>query len=491
MGLLRMILALGLALWGTSSAVQAVELELRPDLGNRLSKLQQIYRPTEWSETFVDLPPNRREIDRASLNSGGSVPWKIVHLSGVIELGDLNKLKQFVKEVQQGQHQVWTLVLDSDGGNFLEGIAIGEWLRENLSSQDPDFHGSYVLAGDECLSACGLIFALSSHRRSLNDSDSSRFIELGARVGFHMGFLSGKLASQKIELSDAMNLTYDIMAAYMVLISDQTSPPDLIVEALKARDAETFFYVEASDRAYDLGFIPVSAGPLSEPLTTNALSMSHVYQMCARLLVISQIPETIVNEDYGFVHQADEKTVKAFFETRGGKTYRGLFASGESCLIGLSPQGNLMLDVAEGWPPCIEGDDSEANWCAVDVELSAYATNGLLADISACHMGRLHPAIYTESQVTDRYDFPEGFGLAQITREVNMRESPAFGAPVLAELETGYEFRVKDCTVTLDNQAIWLKLVANGQSGWISARFADVYYATLTQADDDFEAWIE
>lgn len=488
MGLLRMVLALGLAVWGSSGAVQAVELELRPDLGAKLVQLQPMYRPFRWSENYPDLPANRREIDRQSLYEGQDLPWDIIHLSGEIEQGDLAKLKQFVTDLQQGQYRGWALVLDSNGGNFLEGIAIGEWLRHILSSQDPDFYGSYVLAGDECLSACGLIFALSSHRRSLTDADSSRFIELGARVGFHMGFLSDKLASQKMEIADAMNLTYDIMAAYMVLISDQTSPPDLIVEALKARDAETFFYVEASDRAYDLGFLPVSATPLSEPLAVNALSMVHVYKMCARLLAVSQLPETIINEEYGFVHEAEEETVKAFFEARGAGVYRGNFASGESCLMGLSPQGNLLLDVESGWVPCLVGDP-EANWCAVERENVSFATNALLADVSGCHMGQLHPGIYPDSEVTDPYDLPEAFGLAQVIRGVNMRESPEFGATVLAELEEGHEFRVKDCAVTQDNQAIWMKLEVDGQPGWISARFAHVPYATLVQADEVLGAW--
>ncbi len=479
-------------LWCTGAA-RAAEFEVRDDLAPHLARLVPLYRPF-YAEELLRRPGDHPEeaADAATpTQEWDGLPHHIIRISGPIEKGDLARLDAFVEAQNPPEGWfTWSLVLDSPGGNFQEGIAIGKWLRERLSSQDPNFLGSFVLRDTECLSACALIFALSSHKRMLDDTDSSNYLELGGRLGFHMGVLPDAVAATKIPIRDTMNLTYDIMAAYMVLIEDQTSPPDLIIEALKARDAQSFFYVEASARAYDLGFIPVSDGNLSRPLSTAALSMETVDSLCIHLREISQLPQTIVNEEYGFLHAADVEFADDLFDGQETEVFRGNFVSGESCLIGRSTKGNLLIHVTNSNFRCKAGDDPYANWCAVDQDenvesqVQSSATNALLADISACPMGRLHPLVNRAGLETDIYAFPENFGLAQIARNVNLRAQPALTAPQLAKLATGDMVHLRDCAVTEDNQAVWLKVQAGEMLGWISARFAHVYNAEWVGIDE-------
>lgn len=482
-----MILLVALVTMPISAA--AADFSSRPELANHIHRLSPIYRPT----SIIDLPANRAAVTKSVSIKKFDTAKKYFRISGRIEKGDLAKLQNFIKSESPngGLYYPWGLVLDSHGGDFQEGIAIGKWLRENLSSSDPNFLGSYVLKGDECLSACALIFALSSSRRTLDDSDSSNFIELGGRLGFHMGILPDKLASQKIAIRDSMNMTYDIMAAYMVLVEEQTSPPDLIIEALKARDANSFFYVEASPRAYDLGFIPVSASTLSEPLSLSALPMDRIRSMCRHLRNISQIPDTLLWRELGGLMPTGIETASEMFKGRETEVLRGQFSTDGSCLIGRSPNGNLMIDVTDQEISCKSGTDRDADWCVVDKEhlyFETFATNGLLADISGCPMGTLHPLIDRRSNVTDRFaSLPASFGAIEISRAVNMRAKPSLTADRVGELAVGTKMRIRECAVTLDNQAIWLKVASGQIQGWISARFAEVWHTSTLRFEESFE----
>lgn len=495
---LRSIISVILALLAVSTGQGiAATIEERPDLASEIAMLEPMYRPSG----IRDLPLTRSEVPRQAHDQDNADPetpegmatW-VVRLSGRIEKGDLARLQSIAHSARaEGRWVFWVLVLDSPGGNFQEGIAIGKWLREELSSQDSTFRGTYVLDQSECLSACALIFALSSHRRLLDDSDNRNFIELGARLGFHMGVLPDALASQKIAIRDSMNLTYDIMEAYMLLIEAQTNPPELILEALQAREPDSFFEVEASARAYDLGFIPVSDSPLSEALSLHSLPMSAVYDMCSHLLRISQLPETIVNEEYGVPHAADAEMAVELFGDGGDQVLRGNFISGESCLIGQSANGNLMIDVTSQEIACASGDDPFAHWCAIDQQttyenrLDSYATNALLADISACPMGRLHPLIDPDGTATDEDWYAGSFGTAEVLQDLDLRDRPAADGAIQSALAIGDRLRISDCAVTRDNQAIWLEVKAGTNKGWLPARSVHVPGAMWMAIDDRAE----
>ncbi|MCO6184653.1 SH3 domain-containing protein [Rhizobium sp. L1K21] len=472
----RLVLGLLTGLLWVPVGVTAAEFELRQDLAGHINGLRAIYRPAYYADDpRFDLPANRAGLERPNDHEpGGDDPgYRIITLSGVIEKGDAAKLDAFVeKTYEEVQAYPWLLVLDSPGGNFLEGIAIGKWLGENLASQDPSFMGSYVLKGDSCLSACSLIFALSSHRRMLNDSDSARFIEVGGRVGFHMGAVPENMGTQQAQVNAIMDLTYDIVAAYLSIIIDETSPPELLQEALKHRTSESFFYAEASDRAYNLGFIPVAYGGLSDALSATALPMSEVEAMCTHLLEISQEPLTIVTEDYGVLPPA-KKMAKALFEEKGGGPLMASFGSGETCLIGLTPAGNLLMNVTREPISCIDKQaETTWEWCATDAEVSSFATTALLADVNSCQMGR-----FTGSQyILDGQGYAET-PKAVVLDGVNMRDAPSLKSNTIGALGAGAELDLLDCAVTDDNQAVWLKGKTDGQEGWVSARFVRMKFA--------------
>lgn len=460
----------------------AATFEVRDDLAPRLSQLTPLY------SAYVDLPANRADLRRPTRPVRSDAPW-VIKMSGVIEKGDTDKLWALVERMHdQKKGWGWRLVLESPGGNFLEGIALGRSLGARLGSQDPDFVGVYVLANTECLSACALAFSLASERRTLDDFDSYRFIEVGGRIGFHMGALPDGQAFQQAQVKAVMDLTYDIMAAYMTIVTGELNKPELIAEALKHRSADSFFYVGASDRAYDLGFIPVSTDPLSEPLHSAALSMAQVYHLCTKLRDISQIPLTTVTEMVGDLFPIPNGTVSDFFKSHRGTAFRGSFRSGEHCLMARTSEGNLFLDVTRDPPECIDSENGYDAWCAIDTRVQRLATNALLADISACHMGQLHPMIDPASNVlSDDAPWRQRFGQAAIMTSVNMRATPSLKAARLGEVPEGTRFRVRGCQVTTDNQAVWLKLDHAGRTGWISARFANIFAGAGINSDDRFD----
>lgn len=475
----------------------AAEFTLEPAITAPYVPAKALYRSFYHTNGSNDLPERRAQIDRRIPPPGPRETHALYHvrLSGRIEKGDLAKLQKLLEyyDTLDKDWYTFSLTLDSPGGDFREGIAIGHWLGGILDGQDSNFIGSTVRAGDECLSACALIFALSTHRRMLDDSDRANYIEVGGRLGFHMGVMPDNLSAQKIPIRDSMNLAYDVVAAYMTLIASQNSPPALLIEALKARDADSFFYVEASPRAYDLGFMPVAASPLSEALSSAALPLDHVRRMCAHLRDISQLPTSILTERY-FNDFGSPEMVRDLFVGREGKVLRGQLASGESCLIGLTPNGNLMMDVTDQEVLCASGTDHTEQWCAIDQEntfdhrLQRLATNALLADISGCPMGRLHPRMDPDSQImSDPKTLKEEFGLLDITREVTLRSAPSLQAPKRGVLTKGEVLRLRDCAITLDNQAVWLRVDRGDISGWISARFARVRMTGFVDVDFDFD----
>lgn len=440
-------------------SVSAATIERRDDLRERINSLRPMYQP--YSENAE--------------GAAGSINYAVFHLSGEIVSGDTAKLIAMEQQLwEQTDYYSWVLVLDSPGGNFLEGIKLGKELKANLSSHDPAFRGAYVLANNKCLSACSLIFALAATPRMLNENDSARFIETGGRVGFHMGAFPEKLAAQKVEVQKVMNLTYDIMAAYTEILRDKTSPVILVLEALKHRKHDSFFNVEADQRAYDLGFIPMTSGPLANTLYIHALPMTAVNAMCTSLLHSSSIETSIVTDDYGFISasRGENSTISEFIDTHGNYVFSTHFTSGEGCQFAVTPDQRLLISVTAEALQCQAGSLEGEDWCITNDPLNRFATAALLADAMGCQNGRLHHKFQYWSVDRTGDDWIHNEDWSRNTRAaVNMRAEPGLDTQIVGELVADSKVIVTDCRVTSDSQALWFKIRADNIEGWISARF--------------------
>ena len=384
----------------------------------------------------------------------------MIQLSGVIEKGDLEKLQAMAATSFQDSGQTnWVLVLDSPGGNMVEGIRIGDWLHGELQASDPAFLGTYVLAGTSCMSACALAFSIGSALGGDAEPQKSRFVELGGTLGFHMGFFAGDKGRELAEIAQIMDVTYDVVQAYARLIEDQTSPPDLLIEALKHRTPDSFFTVEASDRARDLGFVPVTAGVLSEPLAMAGVTTDLVGQMCRKILKTSQAPWGYVQDDYAYVQMIDPLPALS-----PGQTFAIPFSVGETCLVGVNPAGNLLLQVVSTTAQCQEAGATPP--CFTYGEVPTLATNAMLADTVLCHMGRPAPYLGTKGEYAAQ---PSGYGT--LRANVNLRATPGLGGAVVTKLSAQDPVQMRDCRLTPDDQALWLLVETQGQTGWVSARY--------------------
>jgi hypothetical protein len=472
MSFLRRAIAAGfVALIGLPAATAAT-IEFRPELDPYLESLQEIYLP------YPEVDQAENDFDRPS----GTL--KNITFSGVIEKGDADKLSRLIDAA--GYPGV-RIVFNSPGGNFLEGIKIGEMLQYNLSSQDPSLAGVYVLKGQSCLSACALAFSLAAATRDVGASNyDGRFIEDGAELGFHMGALPEDQAAQTANVKTIMNLTYSVVAAYAKLIKGNLNPPLLLEKALEYREADSFFYLRGAQRSLSMGFTPVSRSILSAPIYSYAMDMRTVDAVCRTLIMSTRLPKTLVTYSYLFINgdgpTGREISLDEMIELRGSRMIAGGMASGEICYVAQRPDKTVLISVADGSQlrDCTgpkTGSNFDQAWCASDREPAGLMTIALLADTLLCNSGDLQTkfvpweADFSTGWDNDLLDDPTDWERT-IVRDVNMRRSPSLKSDIVAGLPAGAEVKVTGCQLVDDGQGVWYSVRHSTGSGWISARFA-------------------
>ncbi len=471
MSFLRRAVAAGFAALIGLHAATAATIEFRPELDAYLETLQEIYvppAPLEPTESDNSRPPGT---------------LKNIIVSGVIQKGDADKLDTLMQSAGTGVR----IVFDSPGGNFLEGIKIGEALRYHMSSSDPFLVGVYVLKGQRCLSACALAFSLAAATRELGAYHyDSRFIEDGAQLGFHMGALPEDQASQTANVKSIMNLTYSVVAAYAKLIKGNLNPPLLLEKALEHREADSFFYLRGAQRSLSMGFTPVSRSILSAPIYSYAMDMRTVDAVCRTLIMSTRLPKTLVTYNYLFINgdgpTGREISLDEMIELRGSQIIAGGMASGESCYVAQRPDKTVLISVADSSQKrdCKGTKADEFNnqaWCATDREPTGLMTIALLADTLLCNSGELQTkfvpweADFSTGWDNDLLDDYSDWERTTV-RDVNMRRSPSLKSEIVAGLPAGTEVKVTGCQLVDDGQGVWYSVRHSTGSGWISARFA-------------------
>jgi hypothetical protein len=437
-------------------AATAMDVDKRPDLLPRLLQLESIYS-SNWR------PENHGQGIREAT---------VFHLSGRIDAGDTNRIQQ---ELQSTWGKL--IVIESPGGSFVEGIILGQYLKEIIESQDPDIYGVFVLRDKPCLSACALAVALATSTRDIAYGEDVRFIEHGAKLGFHMGLLPEAQATQAVQARQMMNVTYDIVQAYTSLIMGGVAPPILLSEALEHRTANSFFYLQGGLRTHAMRLTPVGNPILSRPITKSALTMDTVASLCRTAFVAApNVGRSFVDFDFGFIDSISPDPAATTLEdmTRrlGSRRMAGDLNGVAHCIVELFADGTVGLAMIPGAAPCTT---SGRQFCAIPVDpfKPRSAPVALLADTYGCHSGTLTKrAQFWSGDLEGASDYIVDVEMTQTAkREVNMRRDPSLTAGVVGRLRAGQEVEVTDCSIVDDVQGVWMQIRTGGQQGWVSARF--------------------
>lgn len=438
------------------AATQALEITQRPDLAPRLEALRSLYT-TNWM-------PEPGQVAQST----------VFHLSGPIVPGDAERV-QGALETTWGKY----IVLESPGGNFLEGIALGEYIRSIMESQDPDIYGVFVLKDGPCLSACALAVALSTSTRDISENADYRFIEHGAKLGFHMGLLPEEKATQAVEARQMMNLTYDITQAYAGLIMGGVAPPILLAEALEHRTADSFFTLRGGIRTHAMRLTPVGPPHMARAVDTAGLTTTTVEAMCYTAFASEPtIHKSFVDYEWGQLNLGGYSTptlpIEDFAAQLGARRLAASHNGVAHCLVELRGDGSVGLDIVPGPPPCTARDSA---WCAVSGDRRVPdASVALLADTMGCASGTLtrETAFWgadLSGVVREPYmkemDLPVASG-------VNMRDAPGMDGARIGSVAAGDTVTAEDCALVDGPQGVWMKVRAGSTSGWVSARFLDV-----------------
>jgi hypothetical protein len=162
-------------------------------------------------------------------------------LSGDIAPGDLESLTK--SGIQRGD----TLCLDSQGGSFVVGLDIAEWLASrNIET--------VLTAEANCYSACAIIFMGGSDWEEIYLP--RRRMHLSAKLGFHAPYLSlpkANFTAEDITVAYAIGLR--AVARMMKLGEDRGGEgfiPNRVILELLSKGPSDFYYVDNVLKANEL-----------------------------------------------------------------------------------------------------------------------------------------------------------------------------------------------------------------------------------------------
>jgi hypothetical protein len=125
---------------------------------------------------LIEAPAGASELilRRAGVGDGGAPVWSL-RFVGIIDEGDLAKIRALVGKAKREHKTPGFLALAGDGGDFDESLAIARWVRGN---------GMPVLVAGDCVSGCAAI-ALAVVSKGL------LFVERGGMIGVHQAWQEG------------------------------------------------------------------------------------------------------------------------------------------------------------------------------------------------------------------------------------------------------------------------------------------------------------
>ena len=468
-----------LLLMAWTGVATAAEFAIRNDLLDRLANLTSVYGTPTAFEDYADALRRTGQADST---------WndiRVIRMSGPIVEGDAERLRDAIGRGNDATP--FFIVFDSPGGNFLEGVRIGQVLEEmTRGNSDPTLRGALVLAGDECLSACAVALTLSITRDLVG---YDRYVEQGGRLGFHMPFVPPEQQGTRTEIADAMNLTYEIMSEYVELIANGSAPAALLQNALHYREAEEFFLLQGGPVTRFMNFVPV-VGPVGgTPITRDGLTVRDAFSMC-QVLAFSDARDWSAGQyEFWSVELSreppDGTLLDTLFQQIGGDRIQTV-----GCTIERRDDGTLGIR-ADG-----DCSGSATGWCVVprgafDPPPLPSATGALLADTLGCHGGRLTRGHYAwdwsnrflEEEAPGDYQWAGSADPGQPRRVLDWTGArlkgdmtiPATSGDLPATVwRAGTPVTISDCMLAANGQGVFYETTNAGLTVWISARYVEV-----------------
>ena len=131
-----------------------------------------------------------------------SVEGDVIRASGALNEGDTRLFFDGLgSDIRSDLDSSYVIYLDSVGGNLLEGVLLGEELRERRIV-------SHVSGRSRCLSACAFAFLGGTFQYAVS-SGPMREIEWGAELGFH-GFSAN--SDKVVAVNEALSISRAINA---------------------------------------------------------------------------------------------------------------------------------------------------------------------------------------------------------------------------------------------------------------------------------------
>ena len=464
--LLRSLLLVVLFVWmGLNGLSHAATIEIRPDLIERISSLSPLYPPQSAASVLGAEPGEWIEPYARTSRCNGDSGCDVIKISGVIEPGDAAKLAAILED--------WStfhlgIVFESPGGNFLEGLRLAKTIRTAWAGNESNLGGVYVLNGGDCLSACALAFAGSVDLN--HDLNDVRYIQNGAKIGFHMGILPEAIAERSVKAGDMLLTAYDIVAEYTDLIAGNRNPPALLQEALKHRTPDSFYFVEADILGWAMGFTPVSSGVLASNMGPSSIDFGLANAICNHLLSYGRIYKSAGEMEFGqfYAYGTPSPEDIAWLATKvepGIPMYAApaldqLF----SCQFLVDQQNNAGAVVWRDDQGCAAGiNKAEIVQCLAKHRSNSEISTAMLADVLGCPGGVFTPA------GQNHFSGEQRTGI--IKRDVNVRQLPNLEAGIVVQIASGENVQLLDCKIVDDSQKVWFQIKTGSATGWASGRF--------------------
>ena len=449
------------------------DIAVRHEYDSRLADLHRLFP----SETITGIVATRPE--RNDWFGNGHIfyhpypddkPTIVIRIEGKIEKGDADRLEETIERITEEGRQSSTypsmmVSFASPGGVFGEAFRIGAVIASDLESQDPRIRGVIVFAEDACLSACAIAFA-SSYNRAVPSVPDNRFVEAGARLGFHMPYVPEGTEMPADGGRAMLDLGYDVADAMVRLLDNNANPAELLVRTLKQRKPNTFYELRGDLETWRLGFSPVASSAKVVSIGTSGLDTASVGQLCNLRLTAGRAFMTYGEDEccdfrlgssFGEVNQENRMMSQLF--SQGGSGAMNASCDSFTCQVRVNDRDEMGIAIWRGDEGCPQSVDFPGEMCsgpAVGVER---ISNIFLAEAFSCRNDSLLPGTFGER------------ARPVIKQDVNLRDAPTTSSTVIVQLKKGEIVEVEGCRITTDAQGVWYRVGASGGNGWVSARF--------------------
>ena len=170
-----------------------------------------------------------------------------IKVSGEIVEGDAERISKALEVREEKEVVMTALCLNSEGGNYAEALNI-----INMILERGGVLATIVEKGDQCLSACALIFLAGQKHLGDGAFVPFRFMSVGAKIGFHAPYITAEGSPKGATAARIYREAIIAIGRLLTLTADDKQredffPRSLLAEALKV-GSDDFFLMDQVDK---------------------------------------------------------------------------------------------------------------------------------------------------------------------------------------------------------------------------------------------------